>query len=335
MQASILRWATALLLLLPATLWGAGLLWFRLPGPEGLRIAAGFGLALIMLAAALRLVRGQYRAALLWLAALWLPLLAWWTSIEARSDRVWAADMAHTATARIDDDMLSVGNVRNFEWHSDTDFTPRWENRRYRLSQLTGADLFLSYWDGENIAHAIVSFSFAGADPLAFSIEIRKERGEVYSALAGFFRSYELALIAADERDVVRVRATVRGEDVRLYRLDIQRATALGLIREYVRLAQESAAAPLWYNTLTSNCTTMIYGMARRLDPRTAMDWRILLPGKLPSYLREHEFVSRAVPLETLVQLSRIAPRAAAPAPDPGFSPRIRLGVPCPACQPG
>jgi Domain of unknown function (DUF4105) len=34
--------------------------------------------------------------------------------------------------------------------------------------------------------------------------------------LAGFLKQYDVAIIAADERDVVRVRRNVRGEDVRI-----------------------------------------------------------------------------------------------------------------------
>jgi hypothetical protein len=47
-----------------------------------------------------------------------------------------------------------------------------------------------------------VSFGFADGQHLAFSIEIRGEKSESCSPLAGFFRAYELSFIAADERDV-------------------------------------------------------------------------------------------------------------------------------------
>jgi hypothetical protein len=317
--------------LLLAALWGAMALWSRLPFGDLGRGAMAAGFAVAMLIAIAQLWRGKLAGAAGITAALWLPLLVWWATIMPSHNRDWQPDMAHVASASIDGDVLTVRNVRNFTWRSDDDFDARWETRQYHLSQLQGADLFLSYWAGEAIAHAIVSFNFADSDPLAFSIEIRKERGEAYSATAGFFKTYELAIIAADERDVVKVRSTVRGEDVRIFRLDMQRGTALGLLGEYVTLANDVSAQPRWYNTLTANCTTMIFGMARRLDPRTRLDWRILLPGQLPSYLRDREFVSRDVPLDALIAAARIGPRAAAALPDPGFSARIRQGVPYPA----
>jgi hypothetical protein len=322
------RTLVTLVIALPATAWGSMALQARLPfGIVGKAAITALFIA-AMLAAIALLWKRQRLLTVAVLVVTWGLLLGWWATILPRADRDWQPDMARIADARIDGDVLTVANVRHFDWRSDNDVTERWETRTYRVSQLTGADLFLSYWAGESIAHAIVSFSFTGSDPLAFSIEIRKQKGESYSATAGFFKTYELALIAADERDVVKVRSTVRGEDVRLYRLDIQRATALGLLREYVALSREVTATPRWYNTLTANCTTVIFGMARRLDPRVELDWRILLPGRLPEYLQLHEFVTREVPLTELTARSHIGPRAAGTAPDAGFSARIREGVP-------
>lgn len=319
------------LLLLPATLWAAGAIWSRLPlGDVGRGVVAA-AFAAAMLAAIVLAWRRRPLGSLAVIIPLWAVLLGWWATILPSNDRNWQPDVAHVARAQIDGDVLTVENVRNFNWRSDTDFDEHWETRKYRLSKLQGADLFLSYWAGESVAHAIVSFNFADSDPLAFSIEIRKEKGESYSSTAGFFKTYELAILAADERDVVKVRSTVRGEDVRIFRLDMQPKTVRGLLGEYVRLANDVSATPRWYNTLTANCTTMIYGMARRLDPRTRLDWRILLPGRLPSYLREREFISRDVPLPDLIAAGHIGPRAAGPPPDPGFSARTREGVPYPA----
>lgn len=327
------RTLISLVVLVPATFWGVMALQLQLP----FGVLAKSVITLLFVAAMLGAITLLWkRQRLLLLAVLvvtWGLLLGWWATILPRADRDWQPDMARIAEARIDGDILTVANVRNFNWRSDTDFDQRWETRRYHLSQLTGADLFLSYWAGESIAHAIISFTFADGGPLALSIEIRKENGESYSAIAGFFKTYELALIAADERDVVKVRSMVRHEDVRLYRLDIQRATALGLLTQYVEFSRDMTAAPRWYNTLTANCTTIIFGMARRLDPKVEFDWRILLPGHLPEYLRAHDFVTRSVPLDTLVARARIGDRSVAPPPDPGFSARIRQGVPYPVAE--
>src|SRR6202012_4136312 len=118
------------------------------------------------------------------------------------------------------------------------------EVRDYRLSRVSNVDLILSYWGCEAVAHLIVSFGFENGDRLDFSIETRKQRDEAYSTIAGFFKQYELAIVAADERDVVRVRSNVRGEDVRIYRLRMPPRYAQALLREYVAEANDVARAP-------------------------------------------------------------------------------------------
>src|SRR5690606_26716713 len=146
-------------------------------------------------------------------------LLIWWQSLTPSHERVWADDVSRLLEAEVDEDRLTLRNVRNFDWRSETDYSPRWETREYSLSQLQSADLLLSYWMGPAIAHTLVSFGFSDGRQLVFSLEIRKERHEVFSAIAGFFRQYENVLIVADENDIVRVRTNARGETVSLYRL--------------------------------------------------------------------------------------------------------------------
>jgi hypothetical protein len=310
--------------------WGALALWHRAPaGWPALASAAAWALACLVLLS--QLFTHRRTRAVLAFAACTAVMTAWWDSIRPSDDRDWAPDVARTALPRIEGDTLVVDNVRDFAWTSADQGTPRWEERRYALADLQGVDLFLSYWAGEAIAHAIVSFQFASARPLAFSIEIRREKDEAYSAIAGFFKSYELAFIAADERDVVKVRATLRGEDVRLFRLAASPAAARRLLQAYVAEAQSLARKPQWYDTATANCTTMIFQMIQTFNPGVPLDWRVYLSGYLPGYLYDHGAVDRAVPLDALVAASHIGPRAAGPAPDDGFSARIREGVPRPA----
>ena len=88
----------------------------------------------------------------------------------------------------------------------------------------------MSYWAGPEMAHTIMSFGFEGGEYLAWSIEVRRLKGGEYSPIADLFKSDPLVIIAADERDVVRLRTNIRHEDVQLYRLRASPQKALPLL---------------------------------------------------------------------------------------------------------
>ncbi|WP_186417601.1 DUF4105 domain-containing protein [Bosea sp. CS1GBMeth4] len=318
------------LLVLGTATWGVGLLVFRLPGATGIAAASGFGLA--GLAGALGLWTGAPRLPLAF-AVLFLGLLGWWSSLKPSHDRAWIPELARLPQMAVADSRLTVSNLRHFTWRTESDYDQRWETRSYDLARIRGADLFLSYWSGEAIAHLLISFTFEDSDPLTISIEIRREQGEEWSALAGFFRNYEMAYVAADERDLIGLRTQARGEDTRLFRLNASPAQARDLLLAYAgdinRLAQE----PRWYNTLTTNCTTVVYELVRQVAPgwrfSLPLDPRVLLSGYLPGYLQDIGAVRRDLRLDELVRLGRIGERARSLPPDsPDFPRVIREGVP-------
>ncbi len=81
----------------------------------------------------------------------------------------------------------------------------------------------------------MLSFEFGKDEYIVFSIETRKEIGQFYSAIRGFFRQYELIYIVSDERDVVRLRTNYRtAEDVYLYHLNMEPVRAHARFLDYI-----------------------------------------------------------------------------------------------------
>ncbi|HEY0301260.1 MAG TPA: DUF4105 domain-containing protein, partial [Rhizomicrobium sp.] len=193
---------------------------------------------------------------------------------------------------------------------SDTDFTPRWETRRYSLDRLTSVDLVSSVWASPAIAHTLISFGFADGGHVVFSAEVRRERGEEFSEIGGFFKEFELVMIAADESDILRLRTNIRRENVTLLPLRLTDAQARALFTAYVERANKLARQPQFYQTITANCTTVMFELARLVDRRVPLDWRILVSGYLANYLYDLGIIRTDIPLDRVLQQGAISQRA-------------------------
>ena len=272
--------------------WAVTAVWLQLSGPVRL-----IALALLVLTAlaALGLWFGDHRGLALALVALAAVTVGgWYQTITPRQDRDWEIDVARGVTARIDGDRVTLNDIRDFDWTSETEATPRWIAQDYDLRQLDSLDMITSVWSRPDIAHLLVSFGFSSGQHVVFSVEIRREKGEKFNEIGGFFRQFEQVLIAATEADIVKLRTNYRKEQVRLYPVDLTPAQIRGMFLSYLELAQELEKEPRFYNTLTSNCTTAVWQLARRLKPDLPLDRRLVLSGRLPDYLTDLGVIAAA-----------------------------------------
>jgi hypothetical protein len=321
----VLRLVVSLALLL-AVVWAAAAL--GIDGPESRVLAGTLALGLVLLAVlAMLIVRPWWRAGIAVAVAVAI-VLAWWLTLAPSNDRDWQADVARLPTATVDGSRLTIHNVRNFEYRGEGDFTERWETRTYDLDTLVGSDVFISFWGPTLYGHTIMSWEFADGRHLAVSIETRKEKGEEYSALKGFFRQYELYYVVGDERDVIGVRTNLRGETVQLYRPRGAADKGRALLLDYVREINALAERPHWYNALTQNCTTTIWHHTQAVGTGPALDWRLLANGYLPDLAYERRTIDTSVGLEELKHRSDITARARSAGPSEDFSKMIRQGLP-------
>jgi Domain of unknown function (DUF4105) len=324
----IIRWVGGLLVVLTAIIaiaWAFGAVWYDAPFGNANKVLAG----LLAMASALALVfvRPFWRKVGA-VGLLFGGVLIWWLTLKPSNDGNWQPDVAQLAWADINGDEFTFHNVRNCDYRTDTDYTPHWETRTVRLSQITGIDLAIDYWGSPWIAHPIVSFQFADAPPLCFSIEIRKKLGQTYSTIGGLYRQYELIYIAADERDVIRMRTNYRHEDIYLYHLTAPPNRARERFLEYVHSLNALRTQPRWYNAITTNCTTSIRSQHPSKE-RIRWDWRILLNGKGDELLyKDGALVTGGLPFAELKAQSLIDDRAKRADKSPDFSQLIRVGLP-------
>jgi hypothetical protein len=308
------------------TAWAAAALYIDLP-VKGAGLPAAI-VYLATIAAALVLISGQGRKAAACVIGFVL-VLAWWLTLAPSNDRDWQGDVTQTPWADIDGDKVTIHNVRNFDYRTETDYTPHWETRSYDVRDIRGADLFITFWGSPWIAHPIVSFQFGDNDHVAFSVETRKEVGEEYSALRGFFRQYELIYIIADERDVIRLRTNYRiGEEVYLYRTTASPEVAREIFLSYLQSANELHQKPAFYNAITSNCTTNIRIHTKAIAGSTPppWDWRLLLNGKADEFAYQNGRLAGDLPFDALKRQAHINDAARAAGQSDQFSRLIREG---------
>ena len=309
--------------------WGGLALWFQ--APSSIHVVVVLGWSAFAAAALAAMWRGRIFLAVGAFATAFALLLVWWTQLSPSNDRVWAADVAEMTHGTTSGNRVTLENVRNFDWRSESDFTPRWETRSYDLDRLCSVDMILSYWGSKAVAHMLVSFGFDDADGpryVAFSVEIRRETNESFSEIGGFFKKFEPSVIAADERDVVRVRTNIRREDDYLYRVQISAADMRALFLAYVAEANSLVATPRFYNTVTTNCTTLVYRMMEKIVGHLPLSYRLLLTGYLPGYVYDAGALNRAFSLDELRARGRITNRALQSDRSDTFSSDIRRGVP-------
>lgn len=255
-------------------------------------------------------------------------VLCWWLLIPASNDRNWQPDVAVLCHAEINGDDVTIHNIRNCDYRTKEDYTPQYYDKTFSLSKLQTADLYVVTWGPKLIAHTMMSFGFGDQGYVCISIETRKEQGESYSAIKGFFKQFELIYIVADERDLVRLRTNYRGEKVYLYRLKSDPKIIREVFLDYFKQINRLVDNPGWYNALTQNCTTTIRGHTRPYTQKRPFDWRLLANGYLDQMLYDRKVVDTNYPFAELKKRVYINDKAVLLDNDPNFSYCIRVGVP-------
>src|SRR5262245_44400442 len=152
-----------LAILVPAcllmTLWAAAALYFDV------RVAwMRMPLAIAYLAAVLAawlLVKGLWRKIGLAAGAAVL-VMAWWLTLQPSNDRDWQPDLAVLSYADIDGNKITLHNIRNCDYRTETDFEVRYYDKTFDLEKIRTADLYMVYWGSPAMAHTMVSFGFEG-----------------------------------------------------------------------------------------------------------------------------------------------------------------------------
>lgn len=246
--------------------------------------------------------------------------------IRPSNDRDWMLDQQILPYAEFNNNLVTVYNIRNFEYASTTSYAPRYYDKTFDLDKIKKVYYVVEPFSGYvGAAHTLLSFEFEDNTFVAISVEIRKEKDEKFSALKGLFRQYELMYVVADERDVVKLRSNYRKDQVYVYPIKTSKENIALLFKDMLTRANELKDEPAFYNTLTNTCTTNIAKHANKImDQRVPFSFDLLFPAKSDRYAYDLGLIDTDLPFEDAREKFNINSRALMYADDPNFSVRIR-----------
>jgi len=254
-------------------------------------------------------------------------LIVWWSFIPASNDRDWVPDLARQPHATIAGELVTLHDIRDFDWKNGTDdYVVNYYDETFDLGLINQVDLVICYWDEQRaIAHTILSFGFSDGKRVAVSIEIRREKNESYDTLKGIYKQFELFYVVASETDVVKVRTNRRGEEVYLYPTLATPEQARALFLSYVHRINKLAEDPEFYHTIFNNCTTNIIDHINQVMPTPVpFQKKVLLNGYSDELAYELGWLDDSTPYADLRRQHFISKIAQAADSDPDFSARIR-----------
>lgn len=276
--------------------------------------------------------------------------------VRPSNDRSWNDDQAvlpyaeirsEQAAASNDDGstsshtIVSVHNIRNFAYTSTSEYKPEYYDKEFDLDNLKRVWFVVEPFSGfAGAAHTFLSFEFANtkvlekalpgqtdadSEFLAISVEIRKEKGESFSAVKGLLRTYELTYVIADEKDVIKLRSNFRKDLVYVYPVKADKAKAQTLFLNMINRANELKEKPEFYNTLTNTCTTNIVRHVNSItEGRIPFDASVLFPANSDRYAYDLGLIDTDLSFEDARAKFLINDRALKYANDPNFSTMIR-----------
>jgi hypothetical protein len=250
------------------------------------------------------------------------------------NNRDWTVDQAVLPYSTIDGPLVTVRNIRNFHYTSTTQYTPGYYDKTFDLRKLDSVWFFVEPFGRAGAAHTFVSFGFGPRDFLAISIEIRKEKGESFSALRGLLREYEIMYVIGDERDLVKLRTNYRHDTVYLYPIRTTPERKVAMFVSMLERANALRARPEFYNTATNTCTTNLVRHVNMIVPnRIPFRPAVLLPANSDRLAYDLGLIDRGRAFEETRTAAQINDLARRYGDDPEFSVRIRSRQSSPPSQ--
>ena len=249
-----------------------------------------------------------------------------WFSIQPSNDRNWAQDQKVLPYAEIDNNFVTINNIRNFKYTSTTEYEEDYYDKTFDLNNIKSVDYVVEpFSEFEGSAHTFLTFGFEDDSYVSISIEIRKEQGEKFSAVKGLFKQYELMYVIADERDAIKLRSNFRKDQVFLYPIKTTKEKIQAIFLEMIEETNNIKDNPRFYNTITDTCTTKIVRHVNKVTPnKIPFSYKVILPGYSDQLVYDLGLIDTNLPFEEIRSKFIINEKALKYADSKDFSIKIR-----------
>ena len=244
---------------------------------------------------------------------------------QPSNGREWAVGYAVMPYGEIEGDVVSIYNIRNFTWISEDEALVSYFNESFNLSSMDKGYFLVETWmELDAVAHIMFSFEYGNGSYFVVSVESRKEKGEKYSSVLGFFNKYELIYVIGSESDLLPLRTYHRGNTLYMYPINATPEDVQKLFVDILERVNSLYDEPEWYHAVTSSCTTNLIDHAERMSPRIKAGRARYFPGYSDKVAYELGLIDTELPYEQIRTHFNVTSVSAKVRNYPDFSKRIR-----------
>ena len=223
----------------------------------------------------------KYLFILVFVVILWLSVFNLFQTPSL--DRNWLETDKILSEINFDENKVFIKNIRNFNHLSLEEYEKDCYDSEFDLEKVNSiyyiVEPFSNYdWP----AHTMLSFGFSDWKYVVISAELRKEVWESFDPLLWIANQYEIMYLIWDENDLIKLRANIRKDEVRMYPVKTTKDKMQKIFVSMLKRADKLSKKPEFYNTIYKTCTTSILEHVNELrdwkDKISAFDLKIFLP---------------------------------------------------------
>jgi hypothetical protein len=267
----------------------------------------------------------------IFLGSIIIILIYFFIFLQPSNYREWEKGFEILPNFSISGNQVSIQNLRNTTYDINNQPNIGYLNTTFDTNKITKVWFVFEpftvkpFTGFKGVAHTYFIFDFVDHEPIAISVEARREIGEKYNAWKGLFNQYELTYIWSTEQDETIKRVAIEHNRLYMYPLTISNSSAQKLLLQLAQSSQDLFTTPRFYNSISSNCTNELAKAANRVKPGSIpFSMALYFPGFSIKELYKLGYLPKEIPVENLQKKYNISQTVEKIAHDPDFSKKLR-----------